>query len=597
MWFEWLIVFGACAAGAVAGLVAYKVVTRVARAPRADRTSPALDQAQGTPGPAADRSAEQPADADGLDTLAAYLLEHERGPDFEIPDDLSKPALSDHPEVRVAQDGSLLKISVRPPEKQGAAPSAEVINLTIRMPPGYTVRQGAGPFDIEIVSREEAPESSGREAEPAGEPAGPALGLMDEVTVKPLESPPAVVVGPIDEIPAGPASIMFASGQSLMDEIAVRPAGGVTIAEARPVDEISVARAYEETSSGPVLMDEISVKPPAGPVNIQYELLDDLITSRAGYRTRKGGLSGVVSAATAAGTPSGAAPVSTISAREIAEVLRESPVFKRPARLPAVVAKASRALPTGRTVIGKWTPVGRAARNVAARLTRVAARVLADLRIYDSREYYIRDVDLTRAGAAQPPPQLEGFVFKVVSTPAEFDELTKGGYGCPPGARRVRRQLRKGTVAFLGFAERELAAMGWACTTGESKAACKGYPYVDELDRDVCIVADWANPKFLDSGVPAYVRQQTAKVLKDRGFTVARSVVATGNLKDPGLPVDAGSAVTFKRRTCISASLPGILGVKTWRELPLNETSPQPWESIIISVLPLLLLPCSHDYR
>jgi len=268
-----------------------------------------------------------------------------------------------------------------------------------------------------------------------------------------------------------------------------------------------------------------------------------------------------------------AEPAKTISVNDITEILNEERDFKR-ATIPSVAAE-SRSTPF-LTLIGKGTGnLLSQAKNLynKAKLRGVVTKAFATLRIYNNNEYYIQDTNLTYVDTLMQKPQIKNLTFKVLNTATELDELIDGGYDLAMNFREIKRGLKKGMVAFIISVDGELASMGWACITKESKATFKGYPYNDDLDRQACIVGDWTNPKFLDSGISSYVKYKRQQLLKEKGITFERSIVEGSIFKDlRSIIAQKRFELTYKRRTYTNVSLPGILGVEFWKEHQLNET-------------------------
>jgi hypothetical protein len=224
-------------------------------------------------------------------------------------------------------------------------------------------------------------------------------------------------------------------------------------------------------------------------------------------------------------------------------------------------------------------------------------KALAALRIYNNNEFYIQDTNLTYVDTLMQKPQIKGLTFKVLNTATELDELIGGGYDLVMNFSKIKRGLKKGMVVFLMLGDGELASMGWACMTKESKATFSGYPYNDDLDRQACIVGDWTNPKFRDSGILSYVKDKRQQLLKEKGFTFERSIVEESIVKDlPSMRAQKRFEITYKRRTYTNVSLPGILGVEFWKEHPLNETDIKPpYQMITLLALVLPSPPMAAD--
>jgi len=468
-------------------------------------------------------------------------------------------ASTNRPAIQIKQDGSILNITVTASKKQDMKSEKAMINLKINLPPQDLARKGEGPYDIEIITDESSPPYQSLQdtitVKPVEEPVNQSHSLMDEITVRPVESP--VLISP-----------------QLMDEITVRPVESPVLISPQLMDEITVRPVENQVTESHALMDEITIKPSPGLVNIEYELMDDLITKRTIYRTEKAEPSNDAVITNSVESPvEKAEPAKTISVNDITEILNEERDFKR-ATIPSVAAE-SRSTPF-LTLIGKGTGnLLSQAKNLynKAKLRGVVTKAFATLRIYNNNEYYIQDTNLTYVDTLMQKPQIKNLTFKVLNTATELDELIDGGYDLAMNFREIKRGLKKGMVAFIISVDGELASMGWACITKESKATFKGYPYNDDLDRQACIVGDWTNPKFLDSGISSYVKYKRQQLLKEKGITFERSIVEGSIFKDlRSIIAQKRFELTYKRRTYTNVSLPGILGVEFWKEHQLNET-------------------------
>jgi len=487
-------------------------------------------------------------------------------------------ASTNRPAIQIKQDGSILNITVTASKKQDMKSEKAMINLKINLPPQDLARKGEGPYDIEIITDESSPPYQSLQdtitVKPVEEPVNQSHSLMDEITVRPVESPVLISPQLMDEITVRPVESPVLISPQLMDEITVRPVESPVLISPQLMDEITVRPVENQVTESHALMDEITIKPSPGLVNIEYELMDDLITKRTIYRTEKAEPSNDAVITNSVESPvEKAEPAKTISVNDITEILNEERDFKR-ATIPSVAAE-SRSTPF-LTLIGKGTGnLLSQAKNLynKAKLRGVVTKAFATLRIYNNNEYYIQDTNLTYVDTLMQKPQIKNLTFKVLNTATELDELIDGGYDLAMNFREIKRGLKKGMVAFIISVDGELASMGWACITKESKATFKGYPYNDDLDRQACIVGDWTNPKFLDSGISSYVKYKRQQLLKEKGITFERSIVEGSIFKDlRSIIAQKRFELTYKRRTYTNVSLPGILGVEFWKEHQLNET-------------------------
>ena len=356
------------------------------------------------------------------------------------------------------------------------------------------------------------------------------------------------------------------------------------------MDEISIRPVENLVAETHALMDEISIKSSPGPINLEYELLDDLITKSAIYRTKKAKPSSDAVITDPVESPvEKAEPVKTISVNEITEILNEKRGFKQ-ATIPSVATEL-RSTPFLARMGEGMGNLSSQAKNLykKAELRGSVTKALAALRIHNNNEFYIQDTNFTDVDTLMQKPQIKDFTFKVLNTTTELDELIDGGYDLVINFSKIKRGLKKGMVVFLILVDGELASMGWACMTEESKGTLRGYPYNDDLDRQACIVGDWTNPKFRDSGISSYVKQKRQQLLKEKGFTFERSIVEENIVKDlRSMRAQKRFELTYKRRTYTNVSLPGILGVEFWKEHPLNETDTKPpYQMIALLVLVL----------
>ena len=395
-------------------------------------------------------------------------------------------------------------------------------------------------------------------------------------------------------------------------------------------------------------MDEISIKPSPGSVHIEYEILDDLITKSAIYRTKKAKpTSDLVIASPVENPVEKPEPsVDAITTNPVeSRVEKPEPsgdaVTNKPVESPAGIAESSVDAVIVKPVenpvekpqaikafnVNEITEFLEGKRDLKqatihllaaesrskpflvregerrgkllsqaknlykkAELRRKVTEALAVLRIYNSNEFYIRDTNFTQVDTLIQEPQIKGFSFKVLNTATELEEFIDGSYDLVMNFSEIKRGLKQGMVVFLALVDRELASLGWACITEESKVTLRGYPYNDDLDKKACIVGDWTNPKFWDSGVSSYLKHKRQHLLKKKGFTFERSIMEESRVTNLGSIKDQEKfELAYKRRTYINVSLPGILGVEFRKERSLNEAETKPLYQMI--TLLVLVLP------
>jgi hypothetical protein len=462
---------------------------------------------------------------------------------------------------------------------------------------------------------------------PVEETAAESHPLIDDITVKPVQEAVNKSHALIDYITVKPVEEAVNKSYALMDEITVKPVEAVVNKSHPLTDEITRRPVVNQITETHVLMDEISIKSSPGPVHIEYEILDDLITKSAIYRTKKAKptsdlvITDTVESPVETVEPSGDAiianpvethvekaeptsdaiitnpvespvekpePVKPVSVNEITEFLKEKRDLKQ-ATIPSLAVE-SRSTPfLVREGEGRGKLLSQA-KNLYKKtaLPGAVTKTLAALRILNNNEFYIQDTNLTQVDTLMQEPQIKGFTFKVLTTATELDELVDEGYALVMNLSKIKRGLKKGMVVFFALVDRELAFMGWACITEESKVTLSGYPYNDDLDRQACIVGDWTNPKFQDNGVSSYVKCKRQQLLKEKGFAFERSIAEMSIVK-----AQENFELTYKRRTYTNISLPGILGVEFWKEHSLKETDAKPQYqmlTLLVLVLPSLRL-------
>ena len=460
--------------------------------------------------------------------------------------------------------------------------------------------------------------------------------LQDNITVKLVEETVTESHPLIDDITVKPVKEAVTESHALMDDITVKPVEAAVNISHPLTDEISMRPVENQVTETHVLMDEISIKPSPGPVHTEYEILDDLITKSAIYRTKKAKPSSDVVIINPVENPlekpepsseivtnnpvespveklepaSDAVIINpvenpvetpelvkTVSVNEITEFIKEKRDLKQ---IPTPsIATESRSTPfLGRENEGRGKLLSQAkSLRKKAVLSGAVTKALAALRIHSNNEFYIQDTKLTQMDILMQEPQIRGFTFKVLTTPTELDELINDGYDLVVNFSKIKRGLKKGMVAFLGLVDRELASVGWACMTEESKATLKGYPYNDDLDKQACIVGDWTNPKFRDNGIFSYVKHKRQQLLKEKGFTFERSVAEESVAKNlRSSRVQTGFESTFRRRTYANVSLPGIVGVEFRKEHSLIEVDNKPpYQMITLLILVLPSPPMMTD--
>jgi hypothetical protein len=453
--------------------------------------------------------------------------------------------------------------------------------------------------------------------------------LIDDITVKPVEKTVNKSHGLTDEISLRPVENQFTETHVLMDEIAIKPSPGPVHIEYEILDDLITKSAIYRTKKAKPISNAVTTNPVEGTVEKIESSIDEITTNPVEGTVEKAESSSetvttnplespvekpessnnavttnpVENPVGKAGLSSDAIidnpvespveepePAKPVSVNEITEFLKEKRDLKQ-ATNPSLAAD-SRSTPfLARDGEGRSKLLSQA-KNLykKALLPGAVTKALAALRIHNSNEFYIQDTNLTQADTSMQEPQIKGFTFKVLTTATELDELIHGGFDFVINFSKIKRGLKNGMVVFLALIDQELASMAWACITEESKVTLKEYPYNADLDKQACIVCDWANPKFRDSSISSYVKYKRQQLLKQKGFIFERSIAEENTVTEArSIKAQERFESTFKRRTYTNISFPGILGVEFRKERSLNEPDSKPLYQMI--TLLVLVLP------
>jgi hypothetical protein len=390
--------------------------------------------------------------------------------------------------------------------------------------------------------------------------------LMDEIAVKPASGLAPLSGHPLDDMPYVPGNSKMSAEQPLMDVITVRSVESPVTSGNTPLDDVSVKILENRAGDNTALFDYVGVKPSPGPVNIEYELMDDLITKTAIIRARQ--LQASLNAAVAAVPVQAHAPKVVVNAIDIAEIFKETEELKAPANKDGG---------NGRHPVESHNPVDG------------LKNILSALRIYNKSEFYIRDTVLRNVDLSAAKPRLKNYSLYIVRSPIELAEVFRNCYLRKAEIAAIERRVKNGMLVLLLFADGELASTSWACTTRESMAALRGYPYTEDLDRSACLVGDWISPKFQACGISDYMKSESRRLLIENGIALERSLVQRREVDEYASKTNGRTNVVYKRRTYTNYSLLGIIGLEFRREHRLNQTEIKP--AYQMSTLSLLVLP------
>ncbi len=161
-------------------------------------------------------------------------------------------------------------------------------------------------------------------------------------------------------------------------------------------------------------------------------------------------------------------------------------------------------------------------------------------------------------------PKIDDFIFKIISTNKEADELEAEGLWFRLQVSNARESLDKGAIAFCVFVDGQLANIGWAGMSEEAKDALNELPYkVDFSNGEAFLGGAWTSPQYRRKGLTDYSGFQVRRFLWESGIAVVRGAVRTDNVA--GLR----SFTRLGRRWYAEARYLRILWWKSWKETPL----------------------------
>lgn len=168
-------------------------------------------------------------------------------------------------------------------------------------------------------------------------------------------------------------------------------------------------------------------------------------------------------------------------------------------------------------------------------------------------------------------PKIKDFIFRIVTTNEQVDELVKNGFEDirkSPVIVNVRKCLDNGAIAFCFFIEQELAHIGWIALNEGSKNCFDILPYrVHFAHKQACTGGTVSLPKYRGKGFMQYGYYKRFQFLQESGYNKSRNAVARGNTA-------AQKAHTrFQPKIYAKAYYLQVFGWKFWKELPLTDKS------------------------
>jgi hypothetical protein len=161
-------------------------------------------------------------------------------------------------------------------------------------------------------------------------------------------------------------------------------------------------------------------------------------------------------------------------------------------------------------------------------------------------------------------PRIEDFIFKIISTNQEADELEADGLEFRSHVINVTERLDRGAIAFCVFVERELAHIFWVAMNEEAKDVLGELPYRVDFSKNESTHGDlWTNPKYRGMRLPTYVGFKARQFLWENGKVLLRGPVARGNVAAQRSYANAAPKLYAQGRYL------KILWWKSWKEKPL----------------------------
>jgi hypothetical protein len=197
-------------------------------------------------------------------------------------------------------------------------------------------------------------------------------------------------------------------------------------------------------------------------------------------------------------------------------------------------------------------------------IRRGVAFLVARLFVY--RTYYLYECAVIDINEADFRPKIQNFVFKVVRTNQQADELAADGFEFRSSNNAYRYMLDKGAIATCIFIEQQLAYVTWIALTEESKKSIEPFPYtIDFSKNEAASGATLTNPNYRGKGLAPYGFVKQFQFLKEMGTETIRGVVLTNNISSQRF------VAKFNANIYAEARYLRILWWKIWREKPIQD--------------------------
>jgi len=190
-------------------------------------------------------------------------------------------------------------------------------------------------------------------------------------------------------------------------------------------------------------------------------------------------------------------------------------------------------------------------------------------RVFEYRSYYLYEIPTGELDEADFLPQIGNFMFKVISSNEEADELAASfGFDLRQRFIDAKKRLDKGAIAFCIFVGKEFANIGWVSLSEEAKKTLDPLPLkVDFAANEAYVGAVETSPKYRNNRLMKYGSFKRRQFLRTKGIRLLRSAVAESNTAPKRVNVRLGGRIYAKARYV------KILWWNYWKENPLTQSN------------------------
>lgn len=146
--------------------------------------------------------------------------------------------------------------------------------------------------------------------------------------------------------------------------------------------------------------------------------------------------------------------------------------------------------------------------------------------------YYVYEYRMNERSEPNFTLRNREFIFKIVSTNEQADELVADGFELLSQDGSHRERLNRGAIAFCMFVERQLCHISWVALNKQAKAIDNDIPFpVDFSNNEAYLgwTAKTPNRLRTSRGFPVYLYFAIMQFLRRRGIRVCRFIVGKRN--------------------------------------------------------------------